>query len=145
MLITLFGALLQLIRVGIRWSPSYINSILEFYGNDGKATFHRINCETHIDITAITTTLNYKIKSWEVIDEEMFSDHLCLHTVLSHTAKYKRQILNHKKTNWEQFRAILEQQEWPPLTINKVEDIGEAVTVLNNRISYAANIATPKI
>jgi Endonuclease-reverse transcriptase len=65
--------------------------------NDGNATFKRINCETHIDITAITPSLNYKIKSWSVVEEEMFSDHLCLHTVLNPTAKYKRKILNHKK------------------------------------------------
>ncbi len=113
--------------------------------NDGNATFKRINCETHIDITAITPSLNYKIKSWSVVEEEMFSDHLCLHTVLNPTAKYKRKILNHKKTDWDQYRTILEQNDWPNLVINSVDDIEEGVTRLSNCIIEAAKATTPVI
>jgi hypothetical protein len=113
--------------------------------NNGKATFSRKNCKTHIDITAITPSLNYKIKSWEVLDEDMLSDHFCLHTVFSHTAKYKRVILNHKKTDWEQFRTQLEGLEWAPIAIRDKDGIEEAVKVLTDRISDAAKLATPKI
>jgi len=98
--------------------------------NNGSATFRRVNCETHIDITAITHSLKFKIKSWEVVDEDMLSDHLCLHTVVSHTAKYKRIILNHKKTDWQEFSAQLERLEWPQLIINDVDDIEEATKIL---------------
>ena len=113
--------------------------------NNGSATFRRVNCETHIDITAITHSLKFKIKSWEVVDEDMLSDHLCLHTVVSHTAKYKRIILNHKKTDWQEFSAQLERLEWPQLIINDVDDIEEATKILTDRVKEAANSVTPKI
>jgi len=113
--------------------------------NNGQATFKRVNCATHIDITAINHSLRYKIRSWEVLDEDMFSDHLCLHMVVSHTAKYKRVILKHKKTDWEEFRSQLEKLEWPKLTIKDTDDIEEATKILTDCIMKSAESVTPKI
>jgi len=113
--------------------------------NNDQATFKRINCATHIDITAITHTLKYKIRSWEVLEEDMFSDHLCLHTVVSHTAKYKRVILNYKKTDWEDFKSQLEKLEWPKLIIKDTDDIEEAIKILTDCVMKSANLTTPKI
>jgi Endonuclease-reverse transcriptase len=69
--------------------------------NEGNTpTFLRKNCATHIDITTVSMSLLHNIESWSVLDKDMLSDHVCLHTVLKPTTKYVRKVLNLKKTNW---------------------------------------------
>ncbi len=65
--------------------------------------------------------------------------------MVSHTVKYKRIILNHKKTDWQEFRAQLESLEWPQLVIKEVDDIEEATTILTDHVMEAAKSVTPKI
>ena len=66
--------------------------------NEGNVpTFARKNCATHIDITVTTNSLKPKVKSWEVLDDDMLSVHYCLHTIINHTKRHVKQILNYKK------------------------------------------------
>lgn len=67
---------------------------LQIFNTGDSPTFIRANCATHIDLTITTKTFIPKIQHWEILTDDMLSDHLCLHTIIGQMASYKRQILN---------------------------------------------------
>jgi hypothetical protein len=100
--------------------------------NEGNApTFYRTNCATHIDITITTNALKTRIRSWSVLDEDMLSDHFCLHTIIDNSTSFKRQILNYKKTDWDQYKDILILEDWSIAKINIPADIDSVVETLS--------------
>jgi ribonuclease HI len=112
--------------------------------NEGNSpTFHRKNCSTHIDITAISTSLLQSVVSWEVMETDMLSDHACLHTTLKEPTAHVRKFLNRKKTNWPHFKAVLDDLEWSlPKPIN-INDIDNAIQLINQNLNEALSQATP--
>jgi len=114
--------------------------------NEGNApTFYRTNCATHIDITITTNALKTRIRSWSVLDEDMLSDHFCLHTIIDNSTSFKRQILNYKKTDWDQYKDILILEDWSIAKINSPANIDLAIETLSNHLTNAITQATPKI
>ncbi len=113
--------------------------------NTGAPTFIRINCATHIDLTISTNTLLPKIKNWEVLAEDMLSDHLCLHTSLDKTTKHTKQIRSFKKANWDHFTALLRGMDWPNFNFTNASDIDAATKTLTENITNTIENITPKI
>ncbi len=57
------------------------NNNLHILNTGNNPTFTRVNCATNINITITNTKFISKINKWKILNEEMFSDHLCLHTI----------------------------------------------------------------
>jgi len=74
-----------------------LNNNLQILNRGNTPTFTRINCATHIDLTIANAKLTPRIKKWSVLNENMFSDHSCLQTVVGKTTTYKTCKLNLKK------------------------------------------------
>jgi ribonuclease HI len=108
-------------------------------------TFSRKNCSTHIDITAASTSLLQNIISWAVLEEDMLSDHACLITVINPTIKHVRQFPNLKKTNWSQFKSLLNDNDWSLPQISTATDLDSAANSLTNNITTALNQSTPLV
>ena len=51
-------------------------------------------------------------RGWEVLEDEMFSDHRCLHTKLNKAKAVKCKFLNLKKTDWAAFTKELDSLDW---------------------------------
>jgi ribonuclease HI len=121
------------------------NFNLQILNEGNTPTFVRKNCATHIDITITNNSLLPQINSWAVLEEDMFSDHACLHTQINQTIKHKRSFPNYKKTNWSLFTNILEKADWSISTVVKTSDIDTAVENLTNRLNDAIKQSTPTI
>jgi len=73
------------------------NNNLHILNTGNNPTFTRVNCATHIDITITNTKFISKINKWKILNEDMFSDHLCLHTIVGKSTTYTKSKLNLKK------------------------------------------------
>jgi len=112
--------------------------------NEGnKPTFHRINCNTHIDITAASNAVIPLVRRWEVLEEEMFSDHSCLHTTLNPAKTFKRKYLNLKKTDWSIYVKELNKVDWPKINLTSATEIEENCNYLTEHLNKALTAATP--
>jgi hypothetical protein len=120
------------------------NNNLNILNKGNNPTFTRINCATHIDITITNTRFISKIKKWKILNEDMFSDHLCLHTIVGRSTTYTKSKLNFKKTNWAIFKDLLDHLEWPLTTLKNQTDIDTAVAYLTDNIMNTITQITPK-
>ena len=57
---------------------------------------------------------------------------------------YTKSKLNLKKTNWDTFKDLLDQLEWPKIKINNQNDIEKATAYLTDNIMTTINQITPK-
>jgi len=112
--------------------------------NEGDApTFIRKNCATHIDITAISTSLLANIDSWSVMETDMLSDHACIHTTLKPATKHTRKFLNRKKTDWQLYQKLLTQINWDPPTLTSKTEIEASVNFITTHLNNALKDSTP--
>jgi len=112
--------------------------------NEGnKPTFHRVNCATHIDITAVSNSVIPLVKGWQVLEEEMFSDHYCLYTKLNPAKTFKRKRLNLKKTDWSSFFKILNKLDWSITNLSSPTEVEGACQYFSNSLLKALTTSTP--
>jgi ribonuclease HI len=120
------------------------NNNLHVLNTGNNPTFTRVNCATHIDITITNTKFISKINKWKILNEDMFSDHLCLHTIVGKSTTYTKSKLNFKKTNWATFKDLLDHLEWPLTTQKNQMDLDSAVAYLTDNIMTTISQITPK-
>jgi hypothetical protein len=108
-------------------------------------TFTRINCATHIDITFTNTSLLPRIVNWNILSEDMMSDHSCLQTSFGKISTHTQCKLNLKKTNWENYTNILTSIDWSLPTINNQQDLDTATSYLIDNVTATVSATTPKI
>jgi hypothetical protein len=119
------------------------NFNLQILNEGNTPNFVRKNCATHIDVTIATSSLLQQISNWAVLEEDMFSNHACLHTQINQIVKHKHSFLNYKKTNWSLCTTILEKADWSITTAVKTSDIDSAVKNLTDRLNDAIKQSTP--
>jgi len=117
---------------------------LQILNTGNTPTFTRINCATHIDITITNDRLIPRIKKWQVLKEDMLSDHSCLHTIVGKSTTYKQCKLNLKKTNWTTYKAKLDELDWPIADLSNPEKVEDATSYLTNNIMNVIKEITPK-
>jgi hypothetical protein len=123
---------------------AFLTNINMYILNEGNTpTFRRKNCATHIDITAISTSLTNNVLSWKVLDTDMLSDHACLHTILQQTTTHTRSFLNHKKTNWSLFTNLLTENDWSLPSIASEADLDNTVNEMTQKLIQALTDSTP--
>jgi len=74
----------------------------------------------------------------------MLSDHSCLYVKIGKSSTYKRCKLNLKKTNWDTFKELLDQLDWPKVDLHTPERVEEATSYLTDNIMNIIKDITPK-
>jgi len=118
--------------------------------NDAKApTYVKGLHKTHIDLTLTSPKLAHQIHSWEVLSEDMLSDHKCLKTVISSKAikQVAQYVPNYSKTNWLSFQNDItnEANSLAQTEIKCVTDLDQVTSTLTNIIQKALTANAPSI
>jgi len=122
---------------------------LQLLNNSKDPTYVKGLHSTHIDLTLISPKLSTIIHKWEVMPEDMLSDHKCLHTILTTRGPKlePKSIPNYSKTNWSGFRIALEKEtlELASQIITDINELDLAAYTLTNLLQKALSNNTPQI
>jgi ribonuclease HI len=118
--------------------------------NDSQApTFEKGLHKTHIDLTLTSPRLVKLVQTWEVLPDDLLSDHKCLLTKIlaKGTKTVPQTVPNYTKVNWQGFHNDLvnETEELMTLEMNSSADLDQITSTLTGIIQSALMANAPKL
>lgn len=125
-----------------------LDSKLEICNMGNKPTFiSKVDGRKEVlDITLANSTNNCKVNEWKVLDEVSFSDHCWIHFRIDWAPEEEVSFRNPRKTNWELFTNICEENLDIPLNTDifdkdKIDPLVDLITdTLNNAFEESCKL-----
>jgi len=118
--------------------------------NNSKApTFVKGKHNTHIDLTLASPNLSRLIVNWEVLQDDMLSDHKCLKTTIAtkHLKLEPKTVLNYSKINWQAFNndVVNDTMDIINVEIKSESDLDSITATLTSSIQNALKNNSAKL
>jgi len=110
-----------------------------------KPTFVKGVHHTHIDLTLSSYNLQLLLHSWDVSDDDHFSDHKLITATLSSNERSHRIVPNYRKTNWDGFKGHLNESSWDTPDTWCPETIEMMTDTITSTIQEALRASTPLV
>jgi hypothetical protein len=134
---------------GLKFEDFISTHNLNLLNNSQAPTFVKGLHKTHIDLTLTSPRLAQLIQTWEVLPDDMLSDHKCLLTkIITKGVKLTPQTVpNYTKVNWQGFHNDLvnETEVLVNSKINSEDDLDRVTTTLTGTIQAALTANAPKL
>jgi hypothetical protein len=134
---------------GLKFEEFISTHNLNLLNNSQAPTFVKGLHKTHIDLTLTSPRLAQLIQTWDVLPDDMLSDHKCLLTkILTKGIKLAPQTVpNYTKVNWQGFHndLVKETEVLVNSEINSADDLDRVTSTLTGTIQTALTANAPKL